>query len=233
MKNNQETKSTTFNRNQGLTLAIKAAIAVGVVILVLGAIFLLNKQDTSSPTATGGGSSGSTNTVGKYVFQVGNPGPSQQAPPIRLPSTDGNQFDLASLRDKTVLLYFQEGVMCPPCWEQIKDIESNFKQFQALGIDQMISITTDPIDALKQKVADENLSTFVLSDPNLKVSETYDTNSYGMMGKGYNGHTFIAVGPDGQIQWRADYGGAPKYTMYVPVPNLIADLQKGLQEATQ
>ncbi len=49
-------------------------------------------------------------------------------------STDGSTFDLAVLRGKTVLLFFQEGIACEPCWTQIKDIESNMQQFRALGI---------------------------------------------------------------------------------------------------
>ncbi len=69
----------------------------------------------------------------------------------------------------------------------------------------------------------------MLSDPNLAVSKTYDANKYGMMGGSHNGHTFIVVGPDGEIKWRADYGGAPDYTMYVPVPDLLADMREGLE----
>lgn len=118
--------------------------------------------------------------------------------------------------------------MCQPCWDQLKDIESNIERFRALGIEAVVSITTDPIDALKQKAAIERLSTPVLSDPDLRVSKAYDTNSYGMMGRSRNGHTFIALDRDGRILWRADYGGAPKYHMYVPVKNLIADLRQGL-----
>jgi peroxiredoxin Q/BCP len=68
----------------------------------------------------------------------------------------------------------------------------------------------------------------VLSDPDLAVSRAYHANDYGMMGTRRDGHTFIVVGPDGRIQWRADYGGAPAYTMYVPVDVLVADLRRGL-----
>jgi peroxiredoxin Q/BCP len=176
----------------------------------------------------GFGSPASTNSTGKYPFAVGSPGPGEQAPPIRLQSTDGSTFDLASLRGKTVLLFFQEGLACQPCWDQIKDIESNIKQFQSLGIDKIVSITSDPLDALRQKVADEGLSTPILYDANLAVSRTYDANKYGMMGESSDGHTFIVVGPDGRIRWRADFGGAPNYTMYVPISTLIADMKEGL-----
>jgi peroxiredoxin Q/BCP len=62
----------------------------------------------------------------------------------------------------------------------------------------------------------------------LAVSQAFTAKGYGMMGNSRDGHTFIMVGPDGRISWRADYGGAPNYTMYVPVSNLIADMRAGL-----
>jgi peroxiredoxin Q/BCP len=50
-----------------------------------------------------------------------------------------------------------------------------------------------------------------------------------MMGTSADGHSFLVVGPDGLIRFRADYGGAPNYTMYVEVPTLLAQLQHGLK----
>lgn len=118
--------------------------------------------------------------------------------------------------------------MCQPCWDQITDMEAQWGKFEELGIDRAVSITNDPLNALEQKVESEGISTPVLSDLDLAVSKTYDANSYGMMGGSRNGHTFIVVGPEGEIKWRADYGGPPDYTMYVPVENLLADMRQGL-----
>jgi peroxiredoxin len=102
---------------------------------------------------------------------------------------------------------------------------------RALGVDRIVSITGDTLDALEQKGSSEGLDTPLLSDPGVAVSATYDANRYGMMGTSANGHTFIVVGPDGTIEWRADYGGEPDYTMYVPVDALVADLRAGLSAA--
>ena len=204
-------------RRRGLRPGIIALIVAGVAIIVLGVIFFLNNQ---------GGSSAGT---GQYAFQVGNPGPGAAAPEIKLPATDGSTFDLAAMRGKTVLLYFQEGLTCQPCWDQLKDIQTNLSQFKALGIDQIVSITTDPLNSLQQKVSDEGITIPVLSDTQLVASNAYTANGYGMMGNSRDGHTFIVVGPDGTIKWRADYGGAPKYTMYVPISNLVADIRAGLK----
>ncbi len=198
---------------------VKVAVGIGVAIVLLGVIYFLN---------AGNGSPTSTHATSKYPFEIGSPGPGEQAPAIRLPSTDGSTFDLASLRGKTVLLFFQEGLSCQPCWDQIKDMESNMGQFQALGIDKVVSITTDPLDAIKQKVTDEGIRTPVLSDPTFAVSRTYSADQYGMMNGASDGHSFIIVGPDGRIRWRADYGGSPNYTMYVPISTLLADMKEGL-----
>jgi len=67
----------------------------------------------------------------------------------------------------------------------------------------------------------------VLSDPTMAVSKAYHANDYGMMGNSRDGHTFILVGPDGTIRWRADYGGAPHYTMFVQPSQVLADLRAG------
>ncbi|MFL4910573.1 peroxiredoxin family protein [Streptomyces sp. MMS24-I2-30] len=134
---------------------------------------------------------------------------------------------MAAARGKTVLLYFQEGLTCQPCWDQIRDMEKSSTKVKAAGIDEVLSITTDPADLVARKVKDENLTTSVLSDPDLKVSKAYHANQYGMMGDSRDGHSFVLVGPDGKIQWRADYGGAPKYTMYVPADKLLSDLKAG------
>ena len=224
LKTRRDTKATSHQRkyrgkSRRFRTSVRVAVGIGVAIVLLGAIYFLN---------AGNGSPTSANSPGKYPFAVGNPGPGEQAPPIRLQSTDGTTFDLASLRGQTVLLFFQEGLTCQPCWDQIKDIESNAGQFQALGIDKIVSITTDPLDAIKQKVADESITTPVLSDPTFAVSRTYHADQYGMMNGASNGHSFIVVGPDGRIGFRADYGGPPDYTMYVPISSLIAAIKEGL-----
>ena len=213
-------KAKATQRSRGLRLGIIMGAVLLPAVAVLGAIFFLNSPEGS---AAGGGQ------AGKFPMQVGDPGPGEEAPPMKLEDTEGETFDLSEKRGETVLLYFQEGLGCQPCWDQIKDMEAQSGAFEEFGIDETVSITNNPPDALKQKVEDEGITTPVLTDPFLGVSKTYNANKYGMMGDSTNGHTFVVVGPDGKIQWRADYGGAPEYTMYVPVPDLLADMRAGLE----
>lgn len=169
--------------------------------------------------------SGTSSTAKDY--DVASPGIGRTAPGFSLTSSEGSTTSLAAYKGRTVLLFFQEGLMCQPCWDQIRSLEKSAAEVKAAGIDKVVSITTDPANLIARKVKDENLTTPVLSDPDMKVSKAYGANRYGMMGSSRDGHSFLLVGPDGKIQWRADYGGAPKYTMYVEVDKLLADLKAG------
>lgn len=171
-----------------------------------------------------------TTAASGYAHQIGQPAVGQPAPRIEAPATTG-EFDLAAMEGQRVLLYFQEGLMCQPCWDQLTEIESRWSDFEDLGIDAIASVTTDQLGPLGQKVALEGITSPVIADPDRAVSERYTTLDYGMMGGSHNGHTFIVVGPDGTIEWRADYGGAPDYTMYLPVDALLEDLERGLERS--
>jgi peroxiredoxin Q/BCP len=187
-------------------------------------------------TALGKGGGGGRASQGgdKYPYAIGAPGPGAPAPPLTLPSTNGSTFDLASYKGKAqVLLYFQEGLTCQPCWDQLQALQKDLPKFRALGIGRIVSITTDPVDQVQQKVKDEGIQIPVLADVGGQFSgdNAWGTNQYQMEMMGErDGHSFILVGKDGRIRWRADYGGAPKYTMYVPDETLLAHLRKGIKK---
>lgn len=197
-------------------LRIGGALIVGV--LGLGAIFYFNHSPASGAQA---------GKAGQYAFEVASPGKGAVAPDFTLPATTGGDVRLSDYRGKSVLLYFQEGISCEGCWTQLKDIQNNRDAMRRLGVSALLTVTTNPLDALKQKVADEGISEPVLADESMSVSRAYNAMAYGMMSGSADGHTFILVGPDGRIRWRADYGGPPNYTMYVPIDNLIADIKAG------
>jgi peroxiredoxin Q/BCP len=179
-----------------------AAMVVAVAAVAVVVMYLVFR---SGPGATHSAGTGSG-----YPHVAGDPKAGTAAPPFTLTSGAGKPVSLSDYRGRTVLLYFQEGLSCQPCWDQIGDLEHNQAALRAAGVDAVVSITTDRADLIGRKAADEKLTTPVLSDPDLAVSRTYDANQYGMMGDMRDGHSFVLVGPDGVIRWRADYGGAPQ-----------------------
>jgi peroxiredoxin len=191
------------------------ATAIGAMLAVLALYLVYQNAQGKQDAATGGSG---------VAHVAGQPAAGAPAPPFALASGTGGLVSLADFRGKNVLLYFQEGLSCQPCWDQIKDLEQNRAALTAAGVDAVVSITTDPATLIGQKATDEKLTTPVLSDPDMSVSRTYHANQYGMMGEMRDGHTFILVGSDGTIRWRADYGGKPDYTMFLPTAKMLGDL---------
>ena len=199
--------------------ASRRAVIAGALVAVVASIALYSVYHGAARAAS------DTSSGSSFPYAVGQPGVGAQAPDFTLASTAGARLNLASLRNQNVLLYFQEGLSCQPCWDQITDLENHSADLKAAGIDKVVSVTSDPVSLLAQKAQDMGLSTTVLSDTDLAVSKAYHANSFGMMGDSRDGHTFILVRRGGTIAWRADYGGAPKYTMFVPTSGLLADLR--------
>jgi peroxiredoxin len=188
----------------------------GIAVLAIVALYLVYQSSPGKHGAEAGGSG--------FKHVAGEPGAGRAAPTFTLTSGTGGQVSLIDFRGRNVLLYFQEGLSCQPCWDQIKDLEQNQAALKTAGVDAVVSITTDPANLIGQKAADEKLTTPVLSDPSMQVSRAYDANQYGMMGEMRDGHSFVLVGPDGTIRWRADYGGKPNYTMFLPTAKMLTDL---------
>ncbi|MGW5440734.1 peroxiredoxin family protein [Nocardia asteroides] len=217
VKDRQQRTARIAASSRGSTRRWPMIVAV-LTVLAVGVLFLIYQNAQGGRNATDGGSG--------YRHVAGEPGIGAAAPDFALTSTTGETVRLGDFRGRSVLLYFQEGLMCQPCWTQIADLEANTAALQAAGIDAVVSISHDSVDQQARKAADENLSTPILSDPSQQVIRAYDAQKYGMMQGQMAGHSFVLVGPDGTITWRADYGGAPDYTMFLPTDKMLADLSK-------
>lgn len=231
-----KTKNTSKTRRSGAGRAAVAAarggrsrtpwVVAGVVVLAV--LVLFGVYHTASRSGDDRGPAGDR-------YAVGSPGIGALAPRFALPNATAPAgpggkpptVRLSDYRGKTVLLYFQEGLGCQPCWNQIRDLQNTPSTLASLGVDQLVTITSGPVDLVGQKMRDDRLTIPALVDTDLAVSREYQANQYGMMGTDRDGHSFILIGPDGRIQWRADYGGEPNYTMYVPPAQLAADLTAG------
>jgi peroxiredoxin len=154
-------------------------------------------------------------------------GAGDKAPAFTLASVNGTSFNLSSTLSKSnVLLFFNEGLTCAPCLQQMVDIERNYSAFSRMGI-VVVSLTTNTMSDMKTWAQNNGIAKMlVLPDQSLQVDQEYQTLYAGSMHAGAApGHTFILVGKNGLILWRQDYGIT---TMYVPMSELIASVRSAL-----
>jgi peroxiredoxin Q/BCP len=169
---------------------IVAGIVIAVIVFIGWWGVNLNK-DQSNQTASVSGVIGS---------KAGN-----IAPDFTLPATTGGSITLSDFRSKkNVLLYFNEGLSCQPCWEQIPEVEKYFEEFEKMNV-ELVTVALDPVDQWKETIDHYKIRTPVLSYESARTEYDYDLLRYSMgMGR-RAGHTFILVGTDGKILWRKDY----------------------------
>lgn len=175
----------------------------------------------------------------------------KSAPDFTLPSSTGERVSLSDYKGKkNVLLYFHEGVMCDPCWEQIADIEKEYDKFASKDI-ELVSVTVDPLNAITKNAKRFGLATHVLADEDLKVSRAYDALRNSMHPGERPGHTFFLIDKNGKVVWKKEYFlasgstkmtmdmgngnvmtmdmgmdmGKPGSVMYVPVARLLSDME--------
>jgi peroxiredoxin len=145
-----------------------------------------------------------------------------------LPDVDGGTFTLSSYRGRAnVLLFFNEGLSCAPCLNQMTDLDQMNEQFTKLDI-MVVSITGDSVNLLASWAHSSGPQYGkVLSDQNLAVSRAYDTlgADKSMMPGTAPGHTFILVDKSGVIKWRQDYGPS---VMYVPNDQILLAVRRAL-----
>ncbi len=149
--------------------------------------------------------------VGPYFQRLDAPGNwvGRTAPDFTLSSTNGTSFTLSADRGHTnVLLFFNEGLSCYPCLQQMISLDQDANEFHQQGV-TIVQITGNSLSDLTTWARSSGIAhTMILADPTLKVSNAYDTTgaSVSMMPGVAPGHSFFLVDRSGTVLWRADYG---------------------------
>lgn len=171
----------------------------------------------------------------------GEPWTPSPAPDFALPSTTGGTISLSDYEGRTaVLLYFFEGIMCAPCWDQVGDIQEQSAEFQAMDM-EVLSITVDPMNALVKESQRRGLTVPILDDKDLSVSTAYGMLNNSMHPGSRPGHSFALIDRDGDLVWTKHYyfvdhvmnmvgmEGMAMATkdsrMYVPMDELLRDIR--------
>lgn len=155
----------------------------------------------------------------------------EPAPAFTLPTLTGEQVSLADhLGRHNLLLFFNEGVGCAPCYEQIVDLEKDWERFEALDV-VLVSIMVDPVSQLAPEARLFGVTgeeSIVAVDVDKKVSNAYGAMEASMHPGIKPGHSFILVNKAGQIIWRWDWSHG---AMYVEVNDVYKEVAKWLKGA--
>jgi peroxiredoxin len=141
------------------------------------------------------------------------------APDFTLPSVNGQPVTLSSFKgQRNVLLYFNEGYGCAPCWQQAQDLQKRSADMEAANT-EFLDIMVDPPNLIKSEVTRWGLKMPVLSDTDRSVSQQYNMLGFGMHADKPN-HTFVFIDKGGEIRWWQDYA-----SMRAPTDDVIKKVQ--------
>ncbi len=146
------------------------------------------------------------------------------APDFTLPDTTGGTFTLSEMKAKSsVLLFFNEGLACSPCLDQMRNLDRLNSQLTGMNI-VVASVTTDQMSYLTSwSQSSGPRYSSVLSDQSLTVSRAYDMLGSSMHPGQVDGHSFVLIDKSGVVTWRHDYYPP---SMSVPNDQLLAAIRQ-------
>ena len=126
------------------------------------------------------------------------------APDFTLKTTDGRDVSLSDFRGKkNLLLFFNEGYGCDPCWQQTAQLQKDQQTFADMGV-EVYAVMVDQPSLIKSEMSRWGLNTIpILVDQTTKVSKSYD--ALGGMHANKPDHKFVLISREGMILWAADY----------------------------
>lgn len=143
------------------------------------------------------------------------------APDFSLPSTSGTTISLADFKGKDILLFFNEGVMCSPCWQEVSRLERYKADFDNLNT-VIIPISVDDQPTWDPILKEEKIVTPILIDAERKVAAAYKVlGTPSSMHDDRPGHTYIHINPEGKVHSSSDFPN-----MNVPTTELIEHLKQ-------
>jgi thiol-disulfide isomerase/thioredoxin len=118
----------------------------------------------------------------------------KSAPPLKLKTLDGKDFDLASLRGKPLIVDFW-ATWCVPCKQSMPNLAKLYEEFKVRGLDLVsVSLDEDPNDAARY-IQKHQYSWTHLADP--KSESERDWGQSGIP-------RLLLIGKDGKVLFESD-----------------------------
>ncbi|HUY81965.1 MAG TPA: peroxiredoxin [Acidobacteriaceae bacterium] len=121
----------------------------------------------------------------------------EMAPNFTLPSENGNDVSLDSLRGKWVVLYFYPADMTPGCTIEAHNFEHDLARYKTLNA-EIVGVSVQSVASHKKFCAKDHLTFTLLSDTGKKVVEKYGSLGDYMGYKIAKRNTFL-LNPEGKI----------------------------------
>jgi peroxiredoxin Q/BCP len=173
---------------------VKFKIALAVLIIGFFGLIIFSRSNNN----------GSTSTQQKNTFSdlIGKP-----APDFQLSAYDGSTVSLNSLKGKTTILFFNEGIVCyPACWNQVAALGTD----KDLNNDKVTTLSIVPDQqgewaSAIQRQPDLGKETLLI-DSGLKMSQDYGVlNLESSMHKGVKpGHTYVIIDKNSIVRYTYD-----------------------------
>lgn len=173
---------------------MKFKIALAVLIIGFFGLIIFSRSNNN----------GSTSTQQKNTFSdlIGKP-----APDFQLSAYDGSTVSLNSLKGKTTILFFNEGIVCyPACWNQVAALGTD----KDLNNDKVTTLSIVPDQqgewaSAIQRQPDLGKETLLI-DSGLKMSQDYGVlNLESSMHKGVKpGHTYVIIDKNSIVRYTYD-----------------------------
>lgn len=126
----------------------------------------------------------------------------QKAPAFKLPSSDGGDVSLASLKGKTVVLYFYPKDDTSGCTREAEAFRDALPQLTRKGA-VVLGVSKDSIERHCKFIGKYSLNFPLLSDEDGKVIAAYGAwGEKSMYGKKMMGiiRSTVIIGPDGKVK---------------------------------
>lgn len=150
-------------------------------------------------------SSGQSTNDQRGVANTGSLKVGDVAPDFALNTTSGSEVDLSKWPNQPVLLYFNEGTSCTPCWQQILEVENN-AGYKQLGI-PLVTIAPNSLNDWRDIIKSAGIKSPIAADTDSRVSRSYGmlTMASSMHNGSSPGHTFVLLDKDHRVAWIGDY----------------------------
>jgi peroxiredoxin len=156
------------NRKGRITVQRMKAVAMG--FMVMGLVYTVHAQDNplaARPSAMAAGMlPQKSEDISPLLY-------GEKIPVAVLPDASGNMFDLnKAVGEKPTVLVFYRGGWCPYCTRQLSGLQDALPELEKLGY-QVIAVSTDAPDKLRQSAEKGKLAYTLLSDADLAIARQF------------------------------------------------------------